>query len=182
MPAGGIHWLGCMAGEDGELRGIERMRPLRSKAGSQFKKRVVIPARIQRRVNSSRNPIPPEAGLILFILNASWIPAFAGVTEFRHSLHSGREVLWRLEFLGVNFEVGFLRRTMEGGDAPKGNRGISNRRGEFPRQFDSSPVDFSFSRSVLRSMPRISAARVLLPFTLARTFWMYSASTSARVR
>ncbi len=39
----------------------------------------------------------------------------------------------------------------------------------------------SFSRNVLRSMPRISAALVLLPPTLAKTFWIYSASNSARV-
>jgi len=43
-------------------------------------------------------------------------------------------------------------------------------------------IFFIFSRSVFRSIPRISAALVLLLSTLAKTLRMCSTSTSARVR
>jgi len=41
---------------------------------------------------------------------------------------------------------------------------------------------FNFSLRVLRSIPSISAARVLLPFTLESTFFICSLSTAASVR
>ena len=65
-----------------------------------------------------------------------------------------------------------------GEELPAGEILPTPRRGCQLRRLDAT---FSFSRSVLRSIPRTSAARVLLPPTVERTLAMCSASTCARV-
>jgi hypothetical protein len=97
-----------------------------------------------------------------------------------------------MEF-GASVRFGARRSLRMPGPEPETNdRGGLLRWGEMLRRrwgnasvryesFGSDPLAI-LSRSVFLSMPRTSAARVLLPWTAAKTLPMCSASTSAIVR